>query len=84
MAKGFELKVADVSGLTDADWTAINKVMVRVRSGALRSSGMRSTSLATRPQIKVAGAFFPEFNPRGAQGRNGRARNNARGFERTS
>ena len=30
MAKGFELKVVDASGLTDADWTGINKVMSAV------------------------------------------------------
>jgi hypothetical protein len=30
VAKGFELKVVDASGLTDADWTGINKVMSAV------------------------------------------------------
>jgi len=33
VAKGFELKVADVSGLTDADWTAINKVISACEAG---------------------------------------------------
>ena len=28
MAKGLGLKVVDVSGLTDADWTGINKVIL--------------------------------------------------------
>ena len=54
MAKGFELKVVDASGLTDADWTGINKVMSAV--GVLIYIRMRRL-LHTQ---KIQEAFGPQ------------------------
>ena len=60
MAKGFELKVADVSGLTDADWTAINKVISACEAGGFEVFWDEIDKLGDPArQIKVAGAVFP-------------------------
>lgn len=62
MAKGFELKVADVSGLTDADWTAINKVVSACEAGGFEVFWDEIDKLGDPArQIKVAGAFFPDL-----------------------
>ena len=62
MAKGLELKVVDVSGLTDADWTGINQVMRACEAGGFEVFWDEIEKLGDPArQIKVAGAFFPDL-----------------------
>ena len=62
MAKGLGLKVVNVSGLTDADWTGINKVMRACEARGFEVFWDEIDKLGDPArQIKVAGAFFPDL-----------------------
>ena len=84
MAKGLELKVVDMSGLTDADWAAINKVIRACAAGGFEVFWDEIDKLGDPARHQSGHGVFPRFNPGGNQGRNGRAGNNTRRFERTS
>ena len=62
MEQGLELKVVDMSGLTDADWAAINKV---IRACANRDLELLRDEIDKlgdpARQIKVAMAFLPDL-----------------------
>jgi hypothetical protein len=60
VAKGFELKVADVSGLTDADWTAINKVISACEAGGFEVFWDEIDKLGrSGPTDQSGGGVFP-------------------------
>ena len=62
MAKWLELKVVDMSGLTDADWIGINKVMRACEAGGFEVFWDEIDKLGDPArQIKVARAFFPDL-----------------------
>ena len=62
MAKGLKLTVVDMSGLTDADWTGINKVMRACEAGGFNVFWDEIDKLIDPVlQIRVAKAFFPDL-----------------------
>jgi len=62
MAKGVQLTVVDTSGLTDADWTVINKVMRACEAGGFNVFWDEIDRLVDPVlQIRVAKAFFPDL-----------------------
>jgi len=62
MSKGLKLTVVDVSGLTDADWTGINKVMRACQAGGFDIFWDEIDKLVDPVlRIRVAKAFFPDL-----------------------
>jgi hypothetical protein len=62
MAKGVKLTVVDTSGLTDADWTVINRVMRACEAGGFNVFWDEIDRLVDPVlQIRVAKAFFPDL-----------------------
>jgi hypothetical protein len=55
--------IADPSGLTDADWAAINKIRDAYTSGGPGAFSAALDELARDPILtyKIMGAFFPEM-----------------------
>ena len=62
MAKGLKLTVVDTSGLTDADWIAINKIMRACEAGGFNVFWDEIDRLVDPVlKIRVAKAFFPDL-----------------------
>ena len=63
MAKNAKSEVVDTGGLTDADWTAINKVIHAHRARGMDGFWDELEKLGDDNlilQITIVGAFFPE------------------------
>jgi hypothetical protein len=62
MTKPLDLKVVDTSGLTDADWSAINRVMCACELGGFEVFWDEIDKLMYPGlRIRVAMAFFPDL-----------------------
>jgi hypothetical protein len=62
MAKKLELEVVDASGLTDADWTSINKVSCAYDADSFEAFWDEIDKLGDPSlKIRVAAAFFPDL-----------------------
>jgi hypothetical protein len=63
MADDEPFEVVDSAGLTDADWTEINKLQTAYRKGGKKALNAAMAELAKDPIrfATVIGAFFPDM-----------------------
>jgi hypothetical protein len=63
MKKDEPFEVVDSSGLTDADWSEINKLQKAYQEGGQKALGKAMTALVNDPlrYVAVIGAFFPHM-----------------------
>jgi hypothetical protein len=63
MKKDEPFEVVDTSGLTDADWSEINKLQQAYKEGGKRALGKAMAALVNDPirYVAVVGAFFPDM-----------------------
>jgi hypothetical protein len=63
MAEDEYFEVVDSTGLTDADWTEINKLQRAYRDGGKKALNAAMAELAKEPIrfATVIGAFFPDM-----------------------
>lgn len=63
MTKRDDLEIQDTSGLTDADWTEINKLRNAHKNGGKKAFAVALDQLAKDPirYAVVIGAFYPDM-----------------------